>query len=255
MLAEGEGFILRTTVLFVDDDVNVIMALKRILRNMRSEWDMFFTENGEQALAIMKDQPVQVVASDLLMPGMDGAELLNRIMELYPETIRIIMSGYVDQEISLRSVRSAHQFLAKPCSTEMVKNTINRSLALRAALGNPDLARLISGLKKLPSMPQLYMQLLNELNMSDPSIKKIGAIIAQDIAMTSRVLQLVNSAFFGLPHKISNAKQAATLLGINTLKALVVSTHIFHPILTYLAIRLMLINFGNIVFRWEDWLK
>lgn len=216
-----------TSVLFVDDEANILQSLKRTLRSMRDDWEIYYAESGAQALTIMKEHPIEVIASDLLMPGMDGAELLARVKQLHPETIRIIMSGYVDNDLSMRSVRLAHQFLAKPYTVESVKNTINRSIALRTALGNSNLVKLITGLEKIPCMPPLYKQLLEEINSTDPSIKNIASIISQDIAMTGRVLQLVNSAFFGLPHHISSAKQAATLLGVNTLKALVLSNHIF----------------------------
>ena len=79
----------------------------------------------------------------------------------------------------------------------------------------------------LPTLPSLYKEIMEELQSKDPSIKKIGAIISKDVAMTAKILQLVNSAFFGIPRRISTPAEACSLLGIETIEALVLSIQIF----------------------------
>jgi putative nucleotidyltransferase with HDIG domain len=214
-------------ILFVDDSPDEIERLREMLEPMQHEWEVEFAVNGEEALNFMAKSPFDVVVSDMRMSDMDGAELLGTVMERYPETVRIIQSWYSDKERVLRSVKSAHQFLMKPSSTEAMKYTIERTCKLRDLLRNETLKKIVTGIKNLPSLPQLYSLILAEMHSKDASLKKVGHIISQDVSMSAKILQMVNSAFFGLPQKISDPQQAAIYLGIDTLKALVLSIHVF----------------------------
>ncbi len=214
-------------ILFVDDEPNIIQGLKRMFYNMKNEWEMFFALSGEEALKLLQTTPIDVVVSDMRMPSMDGAELLNKVCDLYPQTVRIILSGHSDEMMILRAAKSTHQFIAKPCSPEILKNTIERAIALRDVLINENIKRIVTGVSSLPSMPDLYYKLVNEVNSEESSLKKIADIIKSDIVMTAKILQLVNSAFFGLPQNITSPQQAVNLLGTNTIKSLIISVGIF----------------------------
>jgi response regulator RpfG family c-di-GMP phosphodiesterase len=194
---------------------------------MRNEWEMFFVSSGSEALAVLANNPIDVVVSDMRMPDMDGAELLEKVIKLYPSTVRIILSGYSDEQMLLRSVKTAHQFISKPCDVNTIKQIITKACILREKLSDGNLLDVVTSIKDLPSLPSLYQSLVNEMESSDPSLKKIAEIIAQDLTMTARVLQLVNSSFFGLASKVTHPGQAVALLGINTLKALVLNIHFF----------------------------
>src|SRR4030067_587909 len=105
-------------ILFVDDEPNVLSALRRSLRNMREEWEMEFIEGAENALERLKHAAFDVIVSDIRMPGMDGVELLKRVKQLYPAMTRLALSGHADLELALESSTIIHQFLAKPCEPE-----------------------------------------------------------------------------------------------------------------------------------------
>lgn len=214
-------------ILFVDDDLNVLQGLKRMLRPMRHEWNMEFASSGQEALDILAKYSFDVVVTDMRMPKMDGGKLLAIVMKQYPETVRIVLSGHSDQEMILGSVKFAHQYLMKPCDAEVVKSTIERACSSRDLLKNEALRKIVAGIKNLPSLPDLYNVIIKEMQTPEPSLKKVGDIIAQDVSMSAKILQLVNSAFFGLPQKIVNPQQATIYLGVETLKALVLSIHVF----------------------------
>ncbi|MGD8468700.1 MAG: response regulator, partial [Desulfobacterales bacterium] len=164
---------------------------------------------------------------DLRMPEMDGAQLLAEVKQRHPQLVRIILSGQVEQETTFKSVQLAHQSLSKPCDAEILKHTLNKLFGLRNLLEDESIKRIVSQTETLPSLPAIYSEVINELQSSDPSVKKVGDIIAADLAMTAKILQVVNSAFFGLVRKISNPKEAVMLLGTETIKALVLSVKIF----------------------------
>lgn len=218
---------MKRRILFVDDDPNLLQGLQRMLRGMRHEWDMEFVGSGLEALERLSQAEFDVIVSDVRMPRMDGIQLLTQIRERFPRVIRLLLSGQADNEKILHSVGPAHQFLAKPCDPENLKTCIARCCGLQETLSNEKMRNLVSQIDHLPSLPSLYTQLVEELESPEPSIQKISAIIEQDVGMTARVLNLVNSAFFSLTRRVTSAAQASAYLGMNTLKDLVLVMKIF----------------------------
>jgi len=215
------------TLLFVDDEPRLLQGLQRQLRPMREEWDMHFVENGTLALDFMRQQPVDIVVSDMMMPGMDGSQLLTEVARQHPQTVRIVLSGHAEREAVLRLVGPAHQFLSKPCEPDELRKAVSRAFALRDLLGNEKLKELTTRIRNLPTLPSLQGRLTEELGKEAPSIEKIGEIISHDVGMTAKILQLVNSAFFGLAQPISTPADAVVYLGMNTVRSLVLSLGIF----------------------------
>ncbi|MCD6327427.1 HDOD domain-containing protein [bacterium] len=218
---------MKKRILFVDDEPNVLLALRRMLHSARGEWDMSFAESGQEALDLLDKDRFDVIVSDMRMPGMDGAQLLAEVRERYPYMVRIVLSGQSDQETILRSVGPAHQYLSKPCDAATLKATVSRACSLRAVLGSESIQRCVLMLKSLPSLPSLYVKLMDELRSPSPSIAKVGEVISADVGMTAKILQLVNSAFFGISQHVSSPTQAVNLLGLETIKALVLSAQVF----------------------------
>jgi HD-like signal output (HDOD) protein len=101
------------------------------------------------------------------------------------------------------------------------------SASVQNLLGNESLRKLVADLKTLPSLPTLYQDLTRELQQAEPSIERIGRIISQDLAMLTKVLQVVNSPFYGLARRVTTASQAVALLGLDTIKSLVLTSKIF----------------------------
>jgi len=222
---------MKKRVIFVDDDPNVLKGLNRMLRVMRNEWEMAFVESGEAALALMdqaaRDLPFDIVVSDIKMPGMDGTALLREVKKRHPRMVRIVLSGESNIDAIMRSTQVSHQFLSKPCDAETLKATVARTCALQDLLLDENLRQSLAQMDTLPSMPSLYAEIIDILNSPDASVKSVGDIIARDVGMSAKMLQLVNSAYFGLKRHISNPAQAVSLLGIDTVKSLVLSIQIF----------------------------
>lgn len=214
-------------IIFVDDEPNILDGLRRMLRSLRNEFDMHFAAGGREALTLLEGDRFDVVVSDMRMPGMDGAELLTTIQQKHPHAIRIMLTGQADEQSIMRTVGVVHQFLAKPCDPEKLKIILTRISALQDILSDGCLKDLISQLGKLPSLPSIYSRLQKAIATPGVEIDEIGEIIAQDIAMTAKVMQLVNSAFFGIYTRVDSPARAVTLLGLDTIKALVLNLELF----------------------------
>jgi HD-like signal output (HDOD) protein len=219
-------------ILFVDDDASVLDALRNLLRKRRNEWDMVFAVGGHEALAELDkaangQAAFDVVVTDMRMPGMDGAELLKRVRDHFPGTARIVLSGHAERDAVVRALPVTHQFLNKPCDATMLRSVVERTCNLQALLQNEATRSVIGKLDRLPSPPATYLRLTEA--MTDPKVtsKAIAAIVEEDPAMTVKVLQLVNSAYFGLAHAATSVNQAVTYLGLEVLRALTLSAHVF----------------------------
>lgn len=221
---------MKKKVLFVDDDKDVLDGLKRTLRKMRKGWEMEFTLSGKEALEILAKSTCDVVVSDMRMPGMDGAELLTIISKKYPTIVRIVLSGHSKQESIMKSIGASHQYLAKPCDPKVLQNTVERACSLHSFLANKSLQNMITQLKTLPSLPSLYTEITEALRSEKGTLATVGEIIAKDVGMTAKILQLINSAYFGLINRVSNPVQAVNLLGLDTIKSLVLYVNIFSQI-------------------------
>ncbi len=214
-------------ILFVDDETKVLEGLRRMLRGLRRQWHMEFAEGGRQALRFLADAPFDVVVTDMRMPGMDGSELLAEVARLYPATVRIILSGQCDRATVLKAVGPAHQFLTKPCDSELLKTTVAKACQSRDRLANDSLRQLVSRTNAAPSLPDVYWKVLAELGAADASMQRVSDLIAQDVAMSAKVLQLTSSSFFGTPQRVSDPRRAASLFDLDTIRALFTSTDTF----------------------------
>lgn len=218
---------MKKRILFVDDEDMVLQGLRRMLRPLREEWDMDFVDSGAKALDRMAQQPFDVVVSDMRMPGMSGADLLTQVMARHPKTVRLILSGQAEQDLIMKCVGATHQFLSKPCDPDTLRATVVRAMSLDFNLTSERVRALVSRIDRLPSMPSLYLELTKLLTNEDVSVEEIGKVITQDIAMTGKILKLVNSAFFGLRREISTPGEAAVYLGVDILKSLTLALNVF----------------------------
>lgn len=213
--------------MFVDDEPLVLQGLRRMLHPLRHEWEMVFMESGPQALASIDRSPVDVVVSDMRMPGMSGAEFLAEVMKRHPETIRLILTGHAEQDLILKCVGTTHQCLSKPCDPETLRKTVQRAALLGGALRNESIKKLATRMDRLPTIPTLYSELIEKLQSPDAMLDDLAAIVQRDIGMTAKILKLVNSAYFGLSRRISSPTEAVSYLGIETIKSLALSLHAF----------------------------
>jgi putative nucleotidyltransferase with HDIG domain len=218
---------MKTNILFVDDEPNVLSALRRMFHDMRGEWDMTFVSDPHKGLERIAEQHFDVVVADMRMPGMDGGAFLREAQSISPGTIRIVLSGHSDREMIMQTVRPAHQFLPKPCQPAELKAVIARGLALSEVFLDERVKDVVGNIDHLPTVPRLYTALVDELAKPDPSIKVVSGLISQDVGMAAGILKLVNSAFFGLRTHVSSPTHAVNLLGLEIVKALVLSVGLF----------------------------
>jgi HD-like signal output (HDOD) protein len=214
-------------MLFVDDEQPLLEGLRSRLRPLHGKWNMEFVDSGERAIGRMQEQSFDVIVTDMRMPVMDGAKLLEIVNERWPQTIRIVLSGYADLDQTIRLVPFAHQYLSKPCQPKQLENVIERCLVLHELLNEPRLRSIVGRIRTLPSLPTVYAALQSIVRDENVTLSDVARLVATDSALAARVLQIVNSAFFRLARRISNIEQAVSYLGFKAIRNLAMAVEIF----------------------------
>lgn len=214
------------SVVFVDDELSILDGLRRGLRGKRSEWDQHFYTKAEEALKFVEANPVDVVVSDMRMPGMNGAEFLQAVQKARPKAVRLALSGYADSQLILESAHAIHQHISKPAKIHSIVETIEHSIALQAKLTNPALQAYVGSLKALPTMPHVYDEIMKLVSGESYTEDEIVGVISKDLGLTATVLRIVNSDFFGNFGNINSIRQAVSMLGTETVKNIVLSENL-----------------------------
>lgn len=214
-------------VLFVDDETALLDGLRARLRHLRGTWEMVFVESASRALTEMEHARFDVVVSDMRMPFMDGAQLLATVAQRWPETARIVFSGYAEDERTARLLAVAHQYVSKPCDVRQIEATIDRCACLQRLLSEPRLRAVVGRITQLPTIPRVYAQLRAAMSCDNVSVRDVAAIVAADVAVTAKVLQVVNSSFFRLARRITRIDQAVSHLGFAAIRNIVMSVEVF----------------------------
>lgn len=117
-------------VLFVDDEENILTSLKRLMR--KHPMQCFFANSGEEGLAILKNEEVDVIISDMRMPNMDGAEFLAKCREKWPKTVRILLTGHSDISATISALNRGgiYRYLSKPWDDQELLETIEQGLRI-----------------------------------------------------------------------------------------------------------------------------
>lgn len=206
--------------MFVDDDPALLASLRRQMRELRKEYSLAFASDGRDALAQIDDNPVDLIISDMRMPNMDGAQLLTHMAQRNPDTMRIILSGQAESQQLFTALGIAHLILSKPCKAETLKNIIRRCHSMKESCNREDVRKFAVQRDQWTGSEETVQNLMRLFRQTDVSVQSVAEAISRDIVVSARVLGMVNSAFFGLSHQVSDIRQAVVLLGLPTIKAI-----------------------------------
>ncbi len=206
------------------------MALREapsFLEELGPDWTVQTATNGQDALTLLASGTIVAVLANLRLPGQSGTQFLDTVMQQFPAVHRFILADLADKETMLKCVATAHQFISTPCGGRVLLAALERSFKMELLFGSDAVKQVVSRVHKMPSPPTSYFQIVRELQSPASSMDSIGAIISQDLAITAKMLQMVNSAAFGLQRQVSDSAEAVLFLGIETTKSLVLLAHTF----------------------------
>ncbi len=204
-------------ILFVDDEPNILRSIRRIL--VRRPYKTYYAGSAREALDLLKIHEVDIVVTDMLMPGMNGYELLCKLKKEYPSITRVVLSGYARAELVQKAVIEgvAGVYLLKPLTIEKLAAVFERCMAIRGALKDKSVRRAVLSAGPLPVLSEQRKRIVDAIE-NDDDASRIAALIEADSIVTSGMLKLANSAFYGYSGKVGSVKDALVRVGLSATK-------------------------------------
>lgn len=184
-----------TRVLFVDDDRRILSGLRRQLHGAATGWEHAFAPGGPEALALLDRESFDAVVSDMLMPLVDGAQVLARVVEVAPRAARIVLSGHADPERTRLGATSAHRYLTKPCPPERLLLSLQEALAWRERLDRRGDAVLDALWSRPPASGPAGAPLLGSLHGAPRHVPpEVLALVDREPDLWTRALEVLSTA-------------------------------------------------------------
>ena len=210
----------------VDDEQMVLDAIRRQFYSRRKDWESHYFLTGAEALTFMEEHPTDVVMTDLNMAPMDGEALLRVVQERFPGTVRLLLTGAAGVKLTLPAALLAHQSFSKPCDPLELRDAIERAFRTRLSSTTDRMRDLVGSMGALPSVPEVYSALTRVMNDPDAGLNEVAAIIERDAAISTKLIQLVNSSMFAVAQRVESVRDATSYLGMNLVRMLVLSAEV-----------------------------
>jgi putative nucleotidyltransferase with HDIG domain len=214
-------------ILVVADDADNLSSLREAFEEANIGWEIHLAGTEIEALSALDTVPFEVVIAELALGPLATTQFLNEVWQKCPKTARFLVGTGMQADIMVECAIGAHQFLEKPIEPESVKQLLARTHSINQLIQNPNVKMLVSRMRTLPSRPSVSMEVMKELRSNSASAQVVGELIAKDLAISSKLIQVVNSAYYGWAREVSEPGDAVMLLGLEATASLVLSIESF----------------------------
>lgn len=212
------------SVMVVDDDEMFTSSMRRTLHRLKPNWQFtLLTEPLEAQRQLQHGQQPTVLLTDLLMPGMNGTELLEQAYQHSPLTLRALLTGYKDDNVLTQNNGIFHFILAKPFTDDDILHLLDSAEALEKLPLALETRINLGRLRDLPILPAIYNKLCTLLASPDNGLEDMAKLIEQDAYLSSRLLQIANSPFLGFSRATLSVLEAANRLGARLICSIVLA--------------------------------
>jgi putative nucleotidyltransferase with HDIG domain len=195
-------------------------------RGSGSSWSLTRVGNGTQALEFVDHNEVEAVVVEPRLPDMSGLRLLDQIMQRRPAVHRFILVDFNDHEAVGPGVSAAHFLLTKPFRLDELELALERAARVTVWFGREPILQIMRRLRKVPSPPLLYYQIVAEWQSPSASLERLAELIARDEASSARFLHMANGSLFGPPRLVGRTDEAVTFLGAESTASLLLLAHV-----------------------------
>lgn len=215
------------TLLFVDDEKQILKAIRRLF--LGTDYTILTADSGEEALQILNDAKVDLIVVDMRMPVMDGYELLKRVKQKHPTTIRLILSGYAEEKLIVSALQNnlARIYLFKPWDNKKLVRTIEQALEVEEILSSE---RILNSLRLIKDN-LLLKDTYNEICILQEKSKKIQELkerVTENRTQESKILDIINSSFWEV--KFKSIDEAFSRFGEFNIKNIAIVEIVFEGI-------------------------
>lgn len=214
-------------ILVFADTASEMENLRPAFADLPAHWQVTFCKSQREAMTTLEGKECQVVFADTAAGAGAGAQFLHEVWKLHPKTVRYLIGDSVEVDVMLTCVLGAHQFMERPVKPDAVQALLPRVEVINGLISNKKIQTLVSKMRTFPSRPSLYLEVLKEFRSPSASPKVIGDLVSKDMAISTKLIQIVNSAYYGLAQHITDPADAVMLIGMEATSSLILSIDAF----------------------------
>ena len=214
-------------ILVLIDDSTTLAEVEPLFSQLPDQWKVHVTQTSENALCLLGQVPFEMIFVDLKAGPLASIQFLHQVWSKHPSTIRFLLSDSMAPDLIVTCALGPHQVLQKPLDLEALRNALDRAVLVNRLFQNKDVQALVSRIRTFPARPTIYAEVLKELRSSAASAQTVGELVSRDLAISTKLLQITNSAFFGFNRPVSTPGDAVLMLGMETTASLVLGIEAF----------------------------
>jgi putative nucleotidyltransferase with HDIG domain len=201
--------------------------VQSLLGNDGALWRIEAASDTVQALDLLQSRYFDLILCGVNVVGMPGVDFLNEVWQRFPRISRFLIGSLRDQDLLTHCAFGMHQMIIVPCDAAVFNNTLQRGFVVEDLIGDRKFKAFAMRARTFPSIPSLYFRIVKEVQSPTVSAESLAELICKDLAVTTKVLQAANSAFYGLQQQVTQLNDAIVQLGMETLKTLVLSIQLY----------------------------
>jgi putative nucleotidyltransferase with HDIG domain len=214
-------------ILLVIDNLADLAAVTPLFTELPEAWKVNVSQSPKDALCQMAQVHFDIVFVDLQDGPVASTQFLHEVWARYPDTIRFLLANSLEMDLMVMCALGPHQFLQKPLEGATIRSAIERAHLVHRLFKEKNVQTLVSRIRTFPSRPTVYVEVMRELRSMNASPETVGELVSRDLAISIKLLQITNSAFFGFQRQVSTPSDAVMLLGMQTTSSLVLGIEAF----------------------------
>lgn len=204
--------------------------LRRLAQHSQHGWSVERCDSGQGAYATLDTKRIAAIVAHDRLPDVQTLAFLEQVRKTHPNVARLVNAPSTAPEAVMLSMKVAHaasQVGVGHKGVSELLDAVERTSRVQHRIHSDQVRSVTNGLDRLPAVPSTYFELVRLAGRSDVSVQDVSNVIERDPVMCVKILQLVNSAFFGMTRRVAAIQQAVSMLGIDLLKGMVLSAHVF----------------------------
>ncbi len=214
-------------ILIIDPDTDAIESYQKALAPKAASWTVHFANTSAKGLELAASETPDIIVAALALEQGQGLKILSQAVDAAPLAHAFIVAAESDRPQLAAAFEGGCRYLPRPCPVDRLLLEFQRCLTLDSWLDNPTVKEIVASRSEFESLPSHHHKIVTELNSPHCSIPDVADAIANDLALSAKILETVNSSFYGFNQSTSDIKQAISILGLSTVRNIVLAAHIF----------------------------
>lgn len=181
------------------------------------------THDAREAMGLVEKQVFHAVVADSSLPDGSALAVLDRMRQMQPRSVRFLSTSTPDADLANRCIWNSHRIFDGVADRARIKSAVTEAMKVERWVSKPETRSLIASVRTFPTRPTTYFKILQLLDSSGADVDGLIELIRGDMAITTKIIQTVNSAIYSRTDHVVDLHEAVQILGFHSVKMLVIS--------------------------------